>query len=80
MMETSVMLAVAPDLVDMSKVPAHEPANFPPYDVYPYPAEKGWVPSSGALCSAKAATAEKGRLFLQDYVNGVSRSVADEFA
>jgi creatinine amidohydrolase len=79
-METSIMLAVAPNLVDMSKVPVHPPANFPPYDLYPYPPEKGWVPSSGALCSAKIATAEKGELFLADYVAGVSRSVLEEFA
>ncbi len=79
-METSVMLAVAPNLVDMSKVPTHPPAEFPPYDVYPYPPEKGWVPSSGALCSAKIATAEKGELFLADYVAGVRESVLNEFA
>lgn len=78
-METSIMLAVAPNLVDMSKVPVHEPANFPPYDLYPYPPEKGWVPSSGALCSAQIATAEKGQLFLEDYIAGVSRSVLEEF-
>jgi creatinine amidohydrolase len=78
LMETSVMMAVAPDLVDMTKVPLHGPASFPPYDLYPYPPKKGWVPSSGALCSAKHATAEKGRLFLEDYVAGVSRSVLEE--
>lgn len=78
-METSVMLAVAPDLVDMSKVPLHGPANFPPYDVYPYSPDKNWVPSSGALCSAKHASAENGRLFLKDYVVGVTRSLSEEF-
>jgi creatinine amidohydrolase len=79
-METSVMLAVAPDLVDMSKVPVHAPANFPCYDIYPYVPEKGWVPSSGALSSASIATAEKGELFLEDYVAGVRECVLNEFA
>jgi creatinine amidohydrolase len=79
-METSIMLAVAPDLVDMSKVPLHPPAEFPPYDLYPYRPEKGWVPSSGALCSAKIATADKGELFLSDYVAGVRQSILNEFA
>jgi creatinine amidohydrolase len=78
-METSVMLAVASNLVDMSKVPNHPPADFPPYDLYPYPPEKGWVPSSGALCSAKIATAQMGELFLEDYVTGVRDSVLNEF-
>jgi creatinine amidohydrolase len=64
-METSIMLAVAPKLVDMSKVPVHAPADFPPYDLYPYPPGKGWVPSSGALCFAKTATADKGGCFLK---------------
>lgn len=78
-METSVMMAVAPDLVDMSKAPVHGPANFPAYDIYPYPADRGWVPPSGALCSPKAATAEKGRLFLEDYITGVTQSLSEEF-
>jgi hypothetical protein len=56
-----------------SKVPVHEPANFPPYNLYPYPPGKSWVPSSGALCSAKIATADKEELLLEDYIAGVSQ-------
>jgi creatinine amidohydrolase len=78
-METSLMLALKPDLVDMTQAPAHGPANFPPYDIYPYVPQKGWVPDSGALCSPRIASAEKGRLFLEDYVTGVVRSLAEEF-
>jgi creatinine amidohydrolase len=78
-METSIMMEVAPHLVDTGKIPMHGPANFPPYDVYPYPPERGWAPSSGALCSAKIATAEKGRLLLQDYATGIARALSKEF-
>ena len=34
-METALMLRLHPELVDMSRVPTHPPASFPPYDVYP---------------------------------------------
>ena len=34
-LETSLMLHLYPHLVDMSKVVDHEPAMFPPYDMFP---------------------------------------------
>ena len=76
-METSIMLNLHPELVDMKQVPVHPPAAFPPYDVYPTDISR--VPSSGALCSAKIATADKGALLLGDYVDGISRAIAEEF-
>ena len=76
-METSIMLHLFPHLVDMSKVPTHPPAEFPPYDVYPV--NPAWVPSSGALCSAKIATADKGALFVEEYVRGIARALSKEF-
>jgi creatinine amidohydrolase len=76
-METSIMLHLHPDLVDMSRVPRHPPASFPPYDVYPV--NPDWVPSSGALCSAKVATAEKGALLVEEYVRGITQALAKEF-
>ncbi len=42
-METSIMLHLHPEWVDMAKVPLHPPASFPPYDVYPV--NPAWVPS-----------------------------------
>jgi creatinine amidohydrolase len=76
-METSLMLHLHPELVDMNEVPLHPPAVFPPYDVYPV--NPAWVPSSGALCSARQATAEKGKMLLAEYTDGVSNALAGEF-
>lgn len=76
-METSIMLKLHPELVDMKQVPLHPPAVFPPYDVYPTDTSR--VPASGALCSAKIATADKGTLLMEGYVNGIARAIADEF-
>jgi creatinine amidohydrolase len=76
-METSIMLDLHPELVDMRQVPLHPPAAFPTYDVYPTDTSR--VPSSGALCSAKIATADKGALLMDGYVNGITRALVDEF-
>jgi len=76
-METSLMLRLHPELVDMSKVPTHPPAAFPLYDVYPV--NPAWVPSDGALCSAKLATAEKGEIFLAELERDIAKALAGEF-
>jgi creatinine amidohydrolase len=80
-METSVMLHLRPELVDMSKLPTDVPARFPPYDVYPVSFENlPTLPRSGALNSAKLATAEKGRLMFDEYVSGIADAVRSELA
>jgi creatinine amidohydrolase len=76
-METSLMLHLHPELVDMKAVPMHPPACFPPYDVYPVNPDS--VPSSGALCSAAQATAEKGKMLLDEYADAISKALAGEF-
>ncbi len=79
-METSVMLYRRPDLVDMTKLATDVPAQFPPYDVYPVTFENlPTLPRSGALNSAKLATAEKGKLMFNEYVSGIALAVTDEF-
>ena len=77
LMETSVMLHLHPALVDMTKAPAHPPADFPPYDIYPTDIER--VPWTGALSPSAAATAEKGARFVADYVNGMSDALVEIF-
>jgi len=57
--ETSMMLHYHPQLVRLERIPSDPPADFPPYDIYPTRTE--WVPPSGVLSSAKAATPEKGK-------------------
>jgi len=76
-METSVMLHLHPELVQFDKVPMHPPADFPPYDVYPV--DPASVPSSGALSSARTATAEKGKYMLDEYVETISAALREEF-
>jgi creatinine amidohydrolase len=76
-METSVMLYLHPELVHFDAVPTHPPANFPPYDVFPV--EPVRIPSSGALSSGKSASAEKGKLMLDEYVESISAALTKEF-
>jgi creatinine amidohydrolase len=52
-------------------------ADFPPYDIFP--AHRDWVPESGALTSAKAATADKGRIMAEQYVESIVAAVRHEF-
>jgi len=76
--ETSLMLALYPDLVDMNKIIDHPIPNFPPYDVYPL--KPDWTPASGTLSSPKQATAEKGRILLQVCSDGIINALREEFA
>lgn len=77
-METSVMLHLQPEFVDMGLAPTHPPTLFPPYDVYPFDPERGTT--SGSLSAASSATMEKGRLMFEEYVSGISEALREEFA
>ncbi|MCW2238850.1 creatininase family protein [Azospirillum canadense] len=77
LLETSLMLLLRPDLVDMDKVPSDGPAKFPTYDRYPVP--EGFVPASGVLARAQGSSAEKGQLLLDDHVARITKAVQSEF-
>ena len=77
LLETSLMLLLRPDLVDMDKVPSDGPAQFPTYDRHPVP--EGFVPASGVLARAQGSSAEKGRLLMDDDVERITRAVRAEF-
>lgn len=77
-LETSLMLHLHPQLVDMDKTVDHPPATFPPYDRFP--SDPSWVPSSGTLSSARKATAEHGNLLFNVCVDGIQCSIRKEFA
>ncbi len=77
-LETSLMLHLHPELVDMDKVKHHDPATFPPYDVFP--SDPSWVPESGTLSSARKATAAHGELLLSVCVNGIADSIRSCFS
>lgn len=79
-METSVMLHLYPGLVNMDEVPQHGPAEFRPFDIYPVTQENiPGLPDSGALISARSATAEKGKLLIDNYVVDIADALADQF-
>ena len=76
--ETSLMLLLRPDLVEMDKVPADGPARFPTYDRHPPP--PGYLPPSGVLADARGATAEQGQWLIEDHVRLIADAVRREFA
>jgi creatinine amidohydrolase len=75
--ETSLMLHYQPHHVRLDRLPDHPSADFPPYDMFP--PHRHWVPSSGALTSAKAATAEKGRIMAEQFRDSIVAAVRKEF-
>lgn len=77
LLETSLMLHLRPELVEMSKVPDDGPAKFPTYDLHPVP--KGFVPASGVLARAERASAEKGKWIIDDHVELISEAIRKEF-
>ncbi len=76
-METSVMMYLHPDLVHLDQIPDHPPAVFPGYDMYP--SDTSLVPSSGALSSAKLASAEKGEMVVTEFVDRISEALREAF-
>ncbi|MGQ9371288.1 creatininase [Azospirillum sp. ST 5-10] len=77
LLETSLMLHLRPELVDMGKVPSDGPARFPTYDRHPVP--KDFVPASGVLARAQGSSADKGALLLNDHVARITQAVRSEF-
>ncbi|MDB5774648.1 MAG: crna3 [Herbaspirillum sp.] len=75
--ETSMMLHYFPDLVRLDLLPQEPAADFPPYDMYPTCTH--WVPSSGALSSAKGASAEKGVLMMEEVGARIAAALRKEF-
>jgi creatinine amidohydrolase len=77
LLETSLMLLLRPDLVDMSLVPSDGPAKFPTYDRWPVP--EGFGPASGVLAVAHGSTAEKGSWLMDDHVALMTKAIRAEF-
>jgi creatinine amidohydrolase len=76
LLETSLMLLLRPDLVDMSLTPPGGPARFPTYDRWPVP--DGFVPNMGVLAVARGATAEKGQWLMDDHVALMAQAIRAE--
>lgn len=77
-LETSLMLHLHPDLVDMSAVRDEAAAAMPNYDVLPVRPEL--TPPSGCLSSAVAATAEKGQILLEAASGAMITALQKEFS
>lgn len=76
-LETSLMLALYPHLVQLDRAVDHPPATFPPYDVYPVRPER--TPPAGTLSSPKEASAEKGHILLEVCTRGIVAALRAEF-
>jgi creatinine amidohydrolase len=77
LIETSLMLKLRPDLVDLSKIPQEGRANFPPYDIHPPP--PGYLRESGVLADARGSCAEIGEWLLNDHISMITEAVKKEF-
>lgn len=75
--ETSMMMALRPDLVDLGKASHDGPAKFLPYDRYPKPSDE--VPASGVLSLTEGSSAEKGEWLLADCEAGIVDIIRREF-
>lgn len=75
--ETSIMLALRPDLVNLAEATHDGPARFKPYDSFPGPVRE--VPASGVLSVTEGSSAEKGQWLLSDAIAGIRRAVTAEF-
>ena len=76
-LETSLMMALRPELVDLSRARHDGPARFRPYDRYPRPPVE--VPLSGVLSLTEGSSAEKGEWLLADVIDRMSAYVNEEF-
>ena len=75
-LETSLMLLLHPQKVDMTRVVDHPPAKLTPYDIFPE--DPARTPATGCLSSAAGASAEKGQLLLDAVTAAVADSLQGE--
>jgi len=76
-LETSTMLYLHPELVDITKFPEDKLAQIPPYDTFPPAIEH--VPASGVLAPVSGASREMGEVAFGDLVDGWADSIKAVF-
>lgn len=76
-LETSMMLAIDPQMVDLSRSLHDGPARFRPYDRFPRPPAE--IPPSGVLSMTEGSTAEIGEWLLDDCVSRIAGYMNEEF-
>jgi len=77
LLETSAMLGINPDVVDMEKLPDEAAPRYPKYSIFPTPPDI--VTKNGALAPATGSSIEKGKLILADVFEGYELAFRDEF-
>jgi creatinine amidohydrolase len=76
LVETSLMLAVAPEQVRLDRVADDRAERHPNWDVIPAPAE--FVPRSGVLATPSLASEETGKLLLDATVGRLVEAMRTE--
>lgn len=78
--ETSLMQALAPDLVHLERIGSNLPPlrQIPRHKVFPEP--PGLVPETGILHTATGASAVRGEALMQVLVDAIGHVLAQEFA
>jgi creatinine amidohydrolase len=77
LLETSIMLAMKPELVKPELIPSDGPAKFPLYDRLPF--ADGLVPPSGVLADARGSSAEIGNWIINDTIELVTAALREGF-
>lgn len=77
LLETSMILSLYPQLVDLDALPVDQLGDFPLFDVYPQTGEG--VPQSGVLAPVSGASAEKGECLINDTVAAMVASLTNAF-
>lgn len=77
LLETSAMLGINPDVVDMDKLPDESASRYPKYTTFPTPPDI--VTRNGALAPAGKSSIENGKLILTDVFEGYAQTFWDEF-
>ena len=77
LLETSLMLLLRPELVDMGRCRTTVRRSSRPTIAIPFP--PGFVPASGVLARAERASAEKGQWLIDDHVELITNAVRAEF-
>jgi creatinine amidohydrolase len=77
LIETSLMLALRPELVRIELIMDDEAKRHPPYDMIP--ATSDTITQSGVLYRATLASREKGERLYEMLVDGVSRAILTEY-
>jgi creatinine amidohydrolase len=75
--ETSLLMAVHPELVRTDRLVDDAAARRPSWDVLPAPPE--FIPASGALWRASESNAEAGRMLLEHAVSRLVEALTTEF-